>query len=127
MNRNNVFVWKADAGVGSRDGRVVPFFDPAQINSSKCLRRKTQIGVYTRKVVDWNDRPKYRGKLDNLKVEGPQQLIIERHIGRAEINSPGTKLLDAPTRTDRRVVDLHVWMKVVVFGKPLRINRISKR
>src|SRR5579863_7694684 len=55
-----------------------------------------------------------------------QLLIRHRCVGSAKIDGSGLQLADASARTDRVVVDLNVRMEPVVFGKPLRVNRIWK-
>ena len=66
--------------------------------------------------------------MQNFGLGDLRQLFVgHRHVGGAEIHGAFGELADSAARTDGLVVDLDVGMRLVIFLKPLLINRRGER
>jgi hypothetical protein len=106
---------------------VVPLGDLPEEDVGEHLAGELELGVDSGKVVDGNHRAQDRRKVQD--GSGGRELLLGRHrsVGGPEEDRLVRELPDAPSRADRLVVDRHVGMELVVFGEPLRIDRVGER
>src|SRR5205085_3663768 len=126
MYDSDVVGGKLDAGIVSADLRIVPLRDLAEENVGEHFGRKTQRLIQRRQVVSNDDRAQDSRNVENLARRGLQILILHRRIGSAEVNRLLPELLDAATRSDRLVVDLHARVELAVLTQPFLIKRVRE-
>src|SRR5438045_2053247 len=65
--------------------------------------------------------------MEYLALRFGELLIGHRAIAGAEVNGSGQHLPYATAASDGLIVDFNIGMRLVIFAKPLRIDRIRER
>ena len=98
-----------------------------RINSRKGFLRELQRDVHTGNVVARDtSAPITVGKCRILNPACCKLLVAHRSIRSAEVYGFGGYLPNAAARADCLIIDFDIWMSLVIFVKPLGIDRCGE-
>src|SRR5271165_3136082 len=129
--RNYDFViWELGFRISLCQLRVIPIRYFSNKDPSKALRREFELRSHSRNVVDRYICSHYRRKVQDrhssLCAVFFELSVIHRRVTRSEIENARCNFSDTRAGTNSLIFNLDIWMKLLIFSDPSRINRMRK-
>jgi hypothetical protein len=114
-------------GIELRDRRIVPRRDVAEEDVTGRRPIELEAAGKTRHVVAEDDTAEDGRDLDHVTGERRDLVLLERRVGRSEVDGLLRELLHAATGADRLVVGLRSGFDGLEVLEPLLVDRVRKR
>src|SRR5208282_248438 len=108
VDHDDRLVRKIDAGIGLRNGRVVPLLNLSEKNTCQSFGSELDFSADPRDVVGGHDRTQHSGDMQDLGLGLRQLFVGHGAIAGSEIDGAVQNLANAAAAADRLVVDLNI-------------------